>query len=96
MALFLGYKKAYTIDVVAGIAAVIIALSLEEIPTGLSAEKSMTKRLREVIGYSISFLKNNPRALAIILFNNLIGAVSVLILFFMQARLPSIGQHLFR
>ena len=90
-ALALGYRKAYAVDVLVGLIAIGIAASLREVRTELSEEKSVKKRFVEVARESFLFLKNNSRVRLIIIFNAAIGAVSILVLFFLQARLPEMG-----
>ena len=91
VALMLGYKKAYIIDVLVGLLAVIVASSLSEIKTELHSETSIRKRFKEVADSSIEFIRENRRARLIIVFNALIGTVDILILFFLQAKLPEMG-----
>ncbi len=91
VALMLGHKKAYIIDVLVGILAVILALSLTEIKTDIHNETSIKKRFIEVATSSIRFIHDNRKTRLIIVFNALIGAVDILILFFLQAKLPEMG-----
>ena len=53
-----------------------------------SGESSVYQRFLEVAKESCRFLLHSPRARWIILLNSISGAVSVLILFFLQAKLP--------
>ena len=91
VALMLGYKKAYAIDVFVGVLCVAIALSLKEIETELFKENSIKKRFAQVAKESFSFMRNNRKARAIICLNAFIGATATLILFFLQAKLPLVG-----
>ena len=120
-ALWLGYKKAYAIDIFFGMIALGIVCSLREISgfTGaddklinsqtdeynkkqMSEEKQewmneeetdqkniqnirISERLQNVITESWHFMKNNRKARSIMIVNALIGAVSTLVLFFLQA-----------
>ena len=129
VALWLGYKKAYAIDIFFGIIALGIACSLREIsgfigadgePTNpqtddhkqkqMSEEKQermneeetdqkniqnirISERLQNVLTESWHFMKNNRKARSIMIVNALIGAVSTLILFFLQAKLPLAGLN---
>ena len=90
-AIALGYKKAYAIDAFVGLFAIGIAASLREAKTELCKEKSVKKKFKEVTRESALFLKNNSKVRLIIFLNAVIGAVSILILFFLQARLPEMG-----
>ena len=136
-ALWLGYKKAYAIDIFFGMIALGIACSLREISgfTGddgestnsrmneykheqigkqkqgqtdehkqeqMSEEKNdqkttqnirISERLRNVVTESWHFMKSNRKARNIMIVNALIGAVSTLVLFFLQAKLPLAGLN---
>ncbi len=92
-ALLLGYKRAYFIDAFIGIIAVIMALSLTEVKTELNQKSDVKERFREVIIESLHFIKENQKARLMIIFNAAIGAVSILILFFLQAKLPEMGLN---
>ncbi len=90
-ALFLGYKRAYMVDAIVGAVTVLIALSLADVRTKLQSVSSASERFKKVISESACFIRSNRKARLIILFNSLIGAVDILILFFLQARLPGMG-----
>lgn len=91
-ALIIGYQKAYAIDVIFNLAALIIALMLVEAEYKASSEnEKLTTQIENVIKESFSFLKNNKRVRLIIITNSFIGAVSTLLLFFLQAKLPQAG-----
>ena len=90
-ALFLGYKRANMIDAVVGAISVLIALSLIDVKTDLQNVSKASDRFKKVISESVAFIRNNRKARLIILFNSLIGAVDILILFFLQAVLPLMG-----
>ncbi len=110
LALWLGYRKAYAIDVIFHVIALVIALGLVEaevtdgdpeaelgsnggdaIISGQGAKPSIREQLHDVIAESVSFLRGNHKASAIMIVNAGIGAVSTLILFFLQAKLPEAG-----
>ena len=91
VALMWGYQKAYLADLVMGLASVLIACSLKEAKTELSQKSGIRERFREVAHESADFLKSNSGARRMILFNSAIGAVSVLLLFFLQAKLTDAG-----
>ena len=93
VALLLGYKKANMVDAVVGAVTVLIALSLVDVHTKLQGVNSVSTRFRQVISQSAAFIRENRKARLIILFNALIGAVDVLILFFLQAKLPEVGMN---
>ncbi|MCR4694278.1 MAG: MFS transporter [Pseudobutyrivibrio sp.] len=91
LALALGYKKAYAIDIILGVSAFIVAARLIEVNPGHKEEMRMIQRTKEVFVDSFKFLKENRIARLVIIYDSLIGAVSVLLFFFMQAKLPVQG-----
>ncbi len=90
-ALYLGYQKAYAVDIVIGVMTLGIALSLREADREVPKQSSIRGRFLEVAAESIGFLKDHRRARRIILINAVSGAVSMLVLFFLQAKLPQLG-----
>ena len=99
LALWLGYKRAYAIDIVFGLIAVCIACSLTEVIPEEDSQiekvrkESVLLKLMEIIQESWHFLCSNKKARRIMLLNAFIGAVSTLVLFFLQAKLPLAGLH---
>lgn len=86
--LWLGYKRAYAIDIFFGLIAMGVALSLNEISVEHEEKiDSIRQKLKEVIVESWGFLITNRKARVIMLLNAFIGAVSTLVLFFLQAKL---------
>ena len=130
VALWLGYKKAYAIDIFFGMIALGIVCSLREIsgftgadgePTNpqtddhkqkqMSEEKQermneeetdqkniqnirISERFQNVVTESWHFMKNNRKARSVMIVNALIGAVSTLVLFFLQAKLAGLNEAL--
>lgn len=98
LALGLGYKKAYAVDIFFCLIAAGIACSLKEVqtetmPAGNLQEDSRKKgnQLKSVIKESWYFLTTNRRARYIMILNAVIGAISTLVLFFLQAKIPMAG-----
>lgn len=91
VALMLGYKKANMIDAILALACVLIGTTFFEVKTELNQKKSVIGRFKEVAVESAGFIKTNRKARFIIFFNALTGAISILILFFLQAKLPEMG-----
>lgn len=90
--LWLGYKRAYALDIFFGLIAMGVALSLNEISVEHEEKiDSIRQKLKKVIVESWSFLIANRKARGIMLLNAFIGAVSTLVLFFLQAKLPLEG-----
>lgn len=90
LALVLGYRKAYLLDCLFGLGAILIGLGLYEIQPEM-AEKQARERLVNVLTESWKFLKENKKARDIMMVNAMVGAVSTLVLFFLQAKLPLAG-----
>ncbi|MDE6030318.1 MAG: MFS transporter [Oscillospiraceae bacterium] len=95
-ALFLGHKLAYGTDLVTGAVQILILCSLREVYAGNeSAEKrhrSFAEVGRELIAClkeSLSFLKEARKAIGLMMCNSLVGAVDILLLFFLQAKLQA-------
>ncbi|MBR1571247.1 MAG: MFS transporter [Lachnospiraceae bacterium] len=93
VALMLGYRKAYLIDILMGGIALLFALSLQEVHASGHESMSVKSRFRDVALGSVKFIRENRKARLIILYNAGIGAVAVLIGFFLQAKLPEVGLH---
>jgi MFS family permease len=91
VALMIGYKRAYLIDIVFGGIALLFALSLTEVHAKGHETMDVASRFKDVATGSIKFIKENRKARLIILYNAFIGAVAVLIGFFLQAKLPEVG-----
>ena len=57
----------------------------------LRKDRRLAQRIRETCAESLNFLKNNRRITRLIFRNCLVGAVDILLLFFLQAKLPMAG-----
>lgn len=101
-ALFLGHRIAYGTDLVMGTLQLMAVLSLLEIrifAEGEEQEKRKDTGVLEMIKReifkcmkeSLSFLGEAKKALWLMFCNSLIGAGDILLLFFLQARLPEAG-----
>lgn len=92
--LALGYRKAYSLDVIFGIFGVLTALGLSETSqSAVSVEDGIGMRCKVCVTESILFLRKNPNVMGLILVNSFVGAVSTLLLFFLQAKLPETGLN---
>ena len=106
-ALWLGYRKAYAFDIVFSLIAIGIACSLNEVSVpndentdnkennnpNANKNAKIGNRLKNVITESWHFMITNKKARSIMVINALIGAVSTLVLFFLQAKLPLAGLN---
>ena len=98
-ALLIGHKAAYSADILIGAVQIWILLSLKEIriyQRDVVNEKNMIGSIKqELISCfvtSLSFLKKAKKAVFLMFCNSLVGAVDVLLLFFLQAKLPETGM----
>lgn len=98
-ALFIGHKLAYGTDILMGIVQIWILTSLCEIHMHhhkKDNEKhmpgSVKKELAACFITSFSFLKNAKKTIFLMFCNSLVGAVDILLLFFLQAKLPGAGM----
>lgn len=106
-ALWLGYRKAYAFDIVFSLIAIGIACSLNEVSVSndentdnkennnpnANKNAKIGYRLKNVITESWHFMIISKKARSIMAINALIGAVSTLVLFFLQAKLPLAGLN---
>lgn len=106
-ALWLGYRKAYAFDILFSLIAIGIACSLNEVSVSndentdnkennnpnANKNAKIVYRLKNIITESWRFMITNKKAGSIMVINALIGAVSTLVLFFLQAKLPLAGLN---
>lgn len=94
-ALTIGHRLAYGMDCVTGVIQIGILLSLQEVYTGdLSENKEnhIGRRLIACFRESLAFLKGMRKAMGLMFCNSLVGAVDIVLLFFLQAKLPEKGM----
>lgn len=105
IALFMGYKPAYLISALTHLVTLLITCRLQEVRIGTEEAGTETEEtvkgvqvairlLKEIVKYfkdSILFLKNNSTATKLMFSNSLVGAIDILLLFFLQAKLTSAG-----
>ncbi len=93
-ALTIGYQIAYGTSLITGMIQIMILLSLYEVCIGDSKKDIGNKIGRKLIGYfkeSLSFLKEVRGCMGLMLCNSFVGAIDILLLFFLQAKLPESG-----
>lgn len=98
-ALLIGHKAAYSTDILTGVIQILTLVSLKEIRVcqhNEDNEKNMFTSIRKELVTcfitSLSFLKNAKKAVFLMFCNSLVGAVDILLLFFLQAKLPKVGM----
>lgn len=98
LALMIGHKAAYSTDILVGIIQIRILISLSEIsvchPDKRSSKNTffvIKKELATCFITSLSFLKKAKKAIFFMFCNSFVGAVDILLLFFLQAKLLESG-----
>ena len=94
LALWLGYRRAYAVDLFFGLIALGVSFRLVEVKTDETPiQHHIGQDIVSVVQESWQFLVREKRVRNIMLVNALIGAVSTLVLFFLQAKLPLAGLN---
>lgn len=94
LAILIGHRLAYSTDIIMTAVQIIVLLTLKEFcAEGVCKEKQrkIAAELLRCFWESFVFLKNAGKAIGIMLCNSLVGAVDILLLFFLQAKLPERG-----
>ncbi len=95
LALFLGYRLAYSLDIIFSIIQIMVLASLIEVrinkASNTNAIKNIGAELLKCFKESLLFLKKARKAMLLMFSNSLIGALDILLLFFLQAKLPEAG-----
>lgn len=97
LALMLGYRLAYGVSFVSGIIQFVVLASLIEVD-GNEVRKhqkvfgSIKSELMKCFMESLVFLKSARKAICLMFCNSLVGAIDILLLFFLQAKLPEAGM----
>lgn len=92
LALTLGYRTANLVDAVLCGVCLMVCFRLKEIKLEESQfEGTVPVRLRRCFRESVEFLLHNGKSICLMLWNAFAGSVSVLTVFFLQARLPEAG-----
>lgn len=90
LALMIGYRKAYFIDVVLGLLCLCVTLRLTEVRAACRHD-SPWQNARDCAQQSVRFLRSSKQAIRLIFLNAAVGAAATLLVFFLQARLPECG-----
>ena len=98
-ALFIGHRAAYGTDIIMGIVQIWILTPLYEVHechynenNAKTMISSVKKELATCFIKSFSFLKMQRKAMFLMFCNSLVGAIDILLLFFLQAKLPEAGM----
>ena len=91
-ALILGYKIAYSTGVFASFIQLFLLAGLVEVRLEAPAKEfHIWKEISKCFKQSLLFLKEARKALAMMFINSFVGAMDILLLFFLQAKLPLAG-----
>lgn len=91
-ALTIGYKLAYATDLIACTAQFIVLSTLTEVNLKEKIdERNIFAKIGECFRESFMFLKQARKALGLMFCNSFVGALDILLLFFLQAKLPEKG-----
>lgn len=98
LALWLGYRASYAVDAALSLLGLAVALSLAE-PVVTDGQRTreegplsgLARRLPAYLRETGRFLRENPRVVALMLFNALAGACATLLGFYLQDALPARG-----
>lgn len=93
-ALTIGHQIAYGTSLITGTMRIIILLSLHEICIENSTKdigNNIGRKLITCFTESFTFLKEMRKCMGLMLCNSFVGAIDVLLLFFLQAKLPETG-----
>ena len=93
-ALIIGYRIAYATGIVTSFIRILVLSSLTEIRTeeAENSTSSAMKALRDCFRESLRFLRRETSAFLLMMTNSLIGAMDILLLFSLQAKLPAAGM----
>lgn len=97
-ALLIGYRAAYGTDILMCVLQIGVLMSLwEERPCNFGrdylkiAGKSIRREFVQCFKASVTFIKNERKTIFLMFCNSLVGALDILLLFFLQAKLPAAG-----
>lgn len=90
LAIAVGHKIAYGTDLILAVIQILILSSLNEVGMN-DTQKNVGKRAAECFKESFAFMKKTGRVMLLMLCNSLVGAADILLLFFLQAKLPEKG-----
>ena len=91
-ALLLGYKIVYFTSLVSGAVQMAVLLGLKEVRIQqFRTGATLGERLNQCVRESLSFLKAGKKPMVLMFANSFVGALDVLLLFFLQAKLSERG-----
>ena len=91
LALTLGYRRAYALDILLGLLAFAVTLRLRD-AAAQQVQPPACQRMTACLRESMRFLSQSRQALRLISINAIVGAGATLLRFFLQARLTQYGM----
>ena len=92
IALWMGPRAAYGVDLVLALLGLGPALCLQEPERHEAAAGGAIRRIYTAIQESIAFIVHSPKVLRLMFGNAAVGAVATMLLYLLQARLPALGM----
>lgn len=100
VALALGYRRAYLVDIGLGVVCLMSALRLRDVGYAAAGEEegksgpeeTVWKKIFQCFRESVRFLLHSRKAMELILLNAAVGAAATLLRFFLQAKLTEKGM----
>ncbi len=91
LSLVLGYRISYSVSVLFALVQLALTAELVEIRLTPPEDKSVWKKILDCFKESLLFLKKERKAMALMFTNSFVGTLDILLLFFLQAKLPMAG-----
>ena len=91
LSLVLGYRISYSVSVLFALVQLALTAGLVEIRISPQGGKNVWRKIFGCFKESFLFLKNERKAMALMFTNSFVGALDILLLFFLQAKLPMAG-----
>lgn len=97
--LFIGHRTAYGTDIFMSAIQILVLMSLREVQVhakggddGKNIFSAVAKEFAQCLLASLNFIRREKRTLLLMFCNSLVGALDILLLFFLQAKLPDAGM----
>lgn len=91
VALWIGPRAAYGVDLTLALLGLWPAMQLQEPQNGEDVDGSIIQRICVAVKESVGFIAHSPRMLQLMFGNAMVGAVATMLLYLLQARLPVMG-----
>lgn len=91
LALLIGHRAAYAAGIVTALMQLGVVMSLREMAPRGGGGRKLSGALMGCFRESLRFLRRERQALRLMFVNSLVGAADILLVFFLQAKLPAAG-----